>query len=1240
LTASFITGNTLPEYNIYSTEADKRHLTFVNAITQDSLGFIWMASQHGLHRFDGQRFHSYYSDSLSSTLLVPHFLAVHYDHKHRIWLGTYKSGFHLFDPLYETFTPFLIPSENPKDNSISYFSSVPGDSFLYILTGNHKIFRFHLEKLRLDESDALDFINSNDDFSSVYSIYVSDEKTIWLGADENKLLRCDLASKTSVSYTIPKEQQHPYGRIRNITPNRFGRLLITYTRQALFDFNPKTGFFNLVFPMKEKKDSVSEIFYRSFEDQYGNYWLSASKDIYHIDPTNYNFRVYNVLPPDADPKETNRRYPIFEDKQGIILTATGKGVYRFIRKSPVYYHLDTEDSKIQKDARDYLLTLTTDFKNQVWVGARSGFYRVDKMARELISIPLPESWTSPTMNKILEHPEGSLWLGGQHNLGKMNLNTGEILTIKDTVGISNILLLNDNELVLETRFGPALRINTEPPYTSKTIPLIDNRGDTLLDYQCKNIFMDKNRRLWTARNGKLFFTDTSQSFFQYHSINDSVPGIQYALPRFLHDSRGYLWITNHKSGLIRIDPDQKSFRHFKHHPTNPTGIPSNGITTIAEDKEGRIWMGTFLTGLVYYDYEQDRFYTYMQNSGLSGNGVYNIFFDRNNNLWISTNLGLSHMHRKSGNFVNFPYEEGFSFNMSNSKAIEEYQDLLYLGNKNGLFIISPYLQEIPKNKSRTLITGLKVNNNYLSLGQADEEGRVLLTEPLLISNHLTFTPKDLMVNFEFIHLDFIAPEKNQYAYMLEGLEKDYHYVGTQSNATYTFLPPGNFTLKIKAANAYGVWTDNTTDIRITVIPPFYKKFWFQLLVAAAILGIIVLVYQIRTFSIRRHNEALQTINKQLEDEIIERELVEAERLRLISAIEQSIDAVMITNTEGEIRYVNPAFGKMTGYNPDDVIGQHIRLLKSGKQSESFYQQMWKKIGGGAVWSGKLINMRADGTLITVEESITPVRDDSGEIINYVAIMRNITDQEKIEKELQQAQKMQAIGTLAGGIAHDFNNILSSISLNADIILSSTYAQTDIQEDANEILVAAHRGKELVEQILTFSRQGENKAEMVQVDNILQSVNRMLKATIPSTIHIDTITEPCPTIYGSATHLYQIILNLATNARDAIEGTGKISIVMKPLSLRENTSGPYKDLRPDNYLYISVSDTGKGMSPELVSRIFDPFFTTKEVGRGTGMGLAIVHGIVQKYNGRILVHSKEDEGTTFEVFLSQDGLQKQ
>ncbi len=1065
---------------------------------------------------------------------------------------------------------------------------------------------------------------------------MSDAQTLWAGVDDNRLIRFDLAKQSFQTYTIPKERQNDQGRIRHITSNRFGRLLITYNRQALFDFNPKTGFFNLVFPIEERRQDVSNVFYRCFEDQYGNYWLSANKNIYHIDPKNYNYRVYSISSPDTDLKETNERYPLYEDKQGIIWSATKRGVFRFVRKSPVYFQLDTEDSGIQQDSRDYLLTLTSDYKNNVWVGAKSGLYTVDKVARELIQKALPPSWPSKSVNKLLEYPSGTLWIGGQSSLGKMDINREKITTVDDSLGISNIYTLKSGQLLLETRFGPVLRIAPKAPYTKEIIPLLNHTGDTLSDYQGKHLYIDKNKRLWAAYNGQLFYTDTCQTLFKYHPINDSIPNLLYTLPRYHHDSKGYLWITNHKSGLIRLDPDLQNFRYFRYNPLDLGGLPSNGITTITEDKKGRIWLGTFLAGLAYYDREQDRFYSYMQNAGLSGNGVYNIFVDKNNNLWISTNLGLSHMEQETENFVNFPYEEGFSFNMSNSKAIEEFQDLLYLGNKNGLFIISPYLQEIPKNNSRTLITGLKVNNSFINPEQADEDGRVILNEPLLLTKKLLFTPKDLMINFEFIHLDFANPEKNQYAYMLEGLEKDFHYVGTQNNATYTFLPPGNFTLKIKASNAYGVWTDTSTDLEIVVVPPFYKTLWFQILSAVLILGSIVLLYQVRTFSIRRHNEALQTINKQLEDEIYERELVEVERLRLISAIEQFIDAIMITDTNGKIRYVNPAFDKMTGYNGEEVIGQHIRILNSGKQSQNFYGEMWKKILGGAVWSGKLINMRSDGNLITVEETITPVRDESGEIINFVAIMRDITEQERIEKDLQQAQKMQAIGTLAGGIAHDFNNILSSISLNADIILNNTYGQSDIQEDANEIQIAAYRGKELVEQILTFSRQGENKAEMIQVHNILDSVNRMLKATIPSTIHIESYTEPCPPIFGNATHIYQIILNLATNARDAITGTGKISIVMKPLILNE-TNQEYKDIPPGSYIYFSVTDTGKGMSQELVSRIFDPFFTTKEVGRGTGMGLAIVHGIVQKYKGHILVESKEGKGTTFEVFLNQQGF---
>ncbi|HDR05356.1 MAG TPA: hypothetical protein ENN84_08960, partial [Candidatus Marinimicrobia bacterium] len=427
-------ASSLPEYSLYPILEPDRALTSINAIVQDSTGFLWFASQHGLHRYDGKSYKSYYSDSLSTTLLNAHFLTAHYDFKGRIWLGTLHGGFHLFDPLYETFFPFIIPSSNPKDNTISYFANAPSDSFLYILTGGHKIYRFNLNSLRLDNSDALDFINHSADIKKIYAIYLWDANTIWLGVDENRLVKFNLKNKTKRIYSLPDSPRLQPGRIRHITKNRFRRLLITYNKKALYDFNPETGFFNLIYPVGDSRDHINESFLRSFEDQYGNYWLSASKDLIHIDPTSYHSRVYNVYFPDANPMESNNRYPLFEDRQGILWTTTNKGVHRLIRKSPVYYHLDTKDSEFQKNNNNIIATLAADYKNQIWLGGQSGLYRIEKNRKELINVDLSEKWSSSRIYKLLEHPAGTLWIAGNNFLGNIDVNTGNIKSLFDSTG--------------------------------------------------------------------------------------------------------------------------------------------------------------------------------------------------------------------------------------------------------------------------------------------------------------------------------------------------------------------------------------------------------------------------------------------------------------------------------------------------------------------------------------------------------------------------------------------------------------------------------------------------------------------------------------------------------------------------------------------------------------------------------------------------------------------------------------
>ncbi len=392
----------------------------------------------------------------------------------------------------------------------------------------------------------------------------------------------------------------------------------------------------------------------------------------------------------------------------------------------------------------------------------------------------------------------------------------------------------------------------------------------------------------------------------------------------------------------------------------------------------------------------------------------------------------------------------------------------------------------------------------------------------------------------------------------------------------------------------------------------------------------------------RDNVFSATLTPGLEPEIImvhafditERKRAEQDRDRLVAAIDQAREIVIITDPQGIIQYVNPAFEEVSGYTREEAIGRKPGIVRSGKHDETFYTGLWRTITAGRVWRGTFTNRRKDGTTWEEIATISPVRDEAGNICNFVSVNRDVTDESKLRQQLYHAQKMEAIGTLAGGIAHDFNNILTSV------IGYGGLARTDLDPDGRpaknieHVLRAARRASELVKQILAFSRQTEQAARPMVVQPLLKETTKLLESSLPSTIEIRCqVAETAPPVMADPSQIHQVIMNLCVNAFNAMrERGGLLDLRLEEITIEEPVTSSPNDLHPGPYLKLTVSDTGCGMNRTTLSHIFEPYFTTSSNGEGTGLGLSTVHGILKSAGGAITVRSEPREGTIFTVYL--------
>jgi PAS domain S-box-containing protein len=361
--------------------------------------------------------------------------------------------------------------------------------------------------------------------------------------------------------------------------------------------------------------------------------------------------------------------------------------------------------------------------------------------------------------------------------------------------------------------------------------------------------------------------------------------------------------------------------------------------------------------------------------------------------------------------------------------------------------------------------------------------------------------------------------------------------------------------------------------------------------------------------------------------------LESDLRRRARAMDQSKETIIITDTSGLITYVNPAFELTSGYSQAEALGQNPNILQSGRHDDGFYKNLWQTISSGKTWKGHLINQTKKGKQYTEEATISPVFSDKGEIVNYVAVKRDISDKIRLEAQLQQAQKMEAIGNLAGGIAHDFNNILSPIFGYTEMLMLDAPPDSQLHQGLMQILAGAKTARDLIKQILTFSRQSEHEKKPLKVHRIVQEALKLVRSSLPTTIDIkENISNDCGLILGDPTQIHQIIMNLCTNAYHAMETTGgniRVSLNTVQLSDLETRES---DIAPGTYVRLTVADTGIGIGPDYMDRIFDPYFTTKDSDKGTGMGLAVVHGIVKNHNGYIHADSEIGQGTLFQIDL--------
>ena len=365
----------------------------------------------------------------------------------------------------------------------------------------------------------------------------------------------------------------------------------------------------------------------------------------------------------------------------------------------------------------------------------------------------------------------------------------------------------------------------------------------------------------------------------------------------------------------------------------------------------------------------------------------------------------------------------------------------------------------------------------------------------------------------------------------------------------------------------------------------------------------------------------------------ERRRAEEERAQLASVIEQAVEEIVFTDDKGIIQYCNRSFENGSGYSRDEVVGRNPKLLQSGEHDAEFYRTLWSTIKGGRIWTGRFINKKKDGSHYELDGTISAIHDASGKITGYVSARHDITPRLQLESQLRQAQKMESIGKLAGGVAHDFNNLLMVIRSYTELIEDDLPNRDPARRRTHEIMKAVDRAAGLTGQLLAYSRKQIVSPVVLNLNAVISETAKMLKRVIGEDIEFRICpAESLWSVKADPDQIVQILMNLCVNARDAMPKGGTLTIETVNAPVPAQGVRGHLLVAPGNYVKLSIVDTGMGISKEVQQQIFEPFFTTKEVGKGTGLGLATVYGIVNQSGGYVWVDSEPGQGSCFTIYL--------
>jgi signal transduction histidine kinase/ligand-binding sensor domain-containing protein/DNA-binding response OmpR family regulator len=834
----------------------------VNATLESRKGFMWFGTQEGLNRYDGHEFVVYkFSPTDPDSISNDYINSICEDREGQLWVGTYNGGLNRFDPETEKFTRFQHRPDDPKSLNDNVIRAVIEDSRGILWVGTEKgLNRFDKQTNTFFHYQHVPGNPKSLTHNEIRSIAEDPDGNLWIGTWGGGLNRLNRDLQTFTHY--PDQQ--------NISGNPDDAVL--------------TG------------RQISSL----HVDASGTLYIGASDGFSHFNPADGVFTNYkNQFPNSVNAGGSSSINILFKDVPTAggeyLWLGTDRGLYRFDCNTKKISGFRTDLNSPKSISRNWIFSIYKDRSGNFWIGTGAdGIYRLnpsrDQFGCFLKNTDNPGGLIDSSVNSIMVDGKGIIWIGTSNGIKGFDKKNNRVIHYKHEPGNPNSLNYDDVRYIYEEHSGilwismyekglNRLDIDGE----KATFTLYKHEPDRADSLSCDNvraIFEDHEQLLWIGTlGGGLNCLDAERKHFTiYRNDPDNPLSISSDQIRSIYEDRSdTLWIGTSHTGLNRFERSTSQFIRFINDPSDPQSISHNLVLCILEDNRGILWVGT-AGGLNRMGTSRKNFTRYTVSDGLPNNVVYGILEDQEGVLWLSTNKGISHFNPTTGRFENYDWSDGLQGN--------EFNYLSYFKTKTGEMLFGGtngfnafYPENITHNDHipPIVITGFRLFNKPVPIGEW-KDGRTILKKSITETQTIELTHEDFIFSFQFAALNFISPKKNQYAYMMDGFEREWNMVGNLNSASYINLPPGDYTFRVKGSNNDGLWNEKGASVRLTVLPPFWGTWWFRLGIILIGLWLAYLIYRMRIRSLQRQRKNLEKMVKQRTQEVeMQREIAEKER---------------------------------------------------------------------------------------------------------------------------------------------------------------------------------------------------------------------------------------------------------------------------------------------------------------------------------------------------------------------------